>query len=287
MSWFVSPLTAISSSTSSSSSPFSSRSSNGNVRMAAIPPSPSNRFPLSCSLLNTRTSPPSTPLTLSTKPTHLLLTPTSCALNSASEINNTPPPLPIAPLSAARSTSCGPYHALPSSFRKRVRNSVISRVSRAYFVFLSRARTSGDWSTSLSEWRCPDDEWTTMKLGFWASKALSPALVAVSMMYFKNAAAVKPGLARRIGFDSVMSICRTRVSNVVWKNLARPYENCFSFEQRCFSRASPFARSLDFHSPCRDPPIFHPFSSAQPSQLSVSAQFLIPSILPHSPAPPA
>ena len=54
-----------------------------------------------------------------------------------------------------------------------------------------------------------------MKLLFCASKDLSPVLVAVSRMNLRKAAAVNPGLARRIGFDSVRSICRRSVSSVV------------------------------------------------------------------------
>ena len=80
---------------------------------------------------------------------------------------------------------------------------------------LSAARTLGDSNTSFNECRCPEDEWTTMKLGLCPSSNLSDVLVAVSSMYFRNAAAVKPGLAKSIGFDSLRSICRTRVSNVI------------------------------------------------------------------------
>ena len=212
--------TVVSSPSSSSSL---SRSSNGNVKIAATPPKPSNLFPLSCSLLRTLTSPPSTSLTLSTSPTHLLRVPTSCALKSELEINNTPPPLPTAPFSTAFSTSFGPYHALPSSFRSDVMKSSMSRVSRAYFVSFRRTSTSGDLRTSFNEWRWPDDEWTTIKLDLLASRDLFPVEVAVSMMYFWKEAAVKPGDASKTGLDSERSIWRRRVSNVVWKNFSNPY----------------------------------------------------------------
>lgn len=100
--------------------------------------------------------------------------------------------------------------------------SSMRRVSRAYLVSLRRTRTSGDWRTSLREWRWPEEEWTRMKFGFWARRALLPVRVAVSRMNFRKEVAVKPGLARRMGLDSVRSIWRMRVSNVVWKNLSSP-----------------------------------------------------------------
>ena len=61
-----------------------------------------------------------------------------------------------------------------------------------------------------------------MKLGFWPRRALLFVRVAVSRMYCRNEVAVNPGLARRMGLDSLRSICRRRVSRVVWKNLSRP-----------------------------------------------------------------
>lgn len=61
-----------------------------------------------------------------------------------------------------------------------------------------------------------------MKLGFWASRGLFPVRVAVSRMNFRKDDAVKPGLARRIGFESDRSICLSKVSRVVWKNLSSP-----------------------------------------------------------------
>src|SRR5690349_20758051 len=102
---------------SSSSNPCS-----GYVSIAAIFPSPSNLFPLSCSELSNRTSPPSSSRTLSTNETHRRLSATSCARNNALLMSRTPPPRPTAPWSTALSTSRGPYHARPSSCRMSVRN---------------------------------------------------------------------------------------------------------------------------------------------------------------------
>ena len=44
----------------------------------------------------------------------------------------------------------------------------------------------------------------------------------MSKMNLWKAVAVKPGLASRMGLDSVRSICRMRVSSVVWKNFSSP-----------------------------------------------------------------
>lgn len=49
-----------------------------------------------------------------------------------------------------------------------------------------------------------------------------PVRVAVSKMNLWKVVAVKPGLASRMGLDSVRSICRMRVSSVVWKNFSSP-----------------------------------------------------------------
>lgn len=80
----------------------------------------------------------------------------------------------------------------------------------------------GDWRISLRECRWPEEEWVIMKFGFCARRALLPVRVAVSKMNLWKAVAVKPGLASRMGLDSVRSIWRIRVSRVVWKNFSRP-----------------------------------------------------------------
>jgi hypothetical protein len=54
----------------------------------------------------------------------------------------------------------------------------------------------------------------TRKLSFWANKGLFPVLVAVSMMNFLNAAAVKPGLASKTGNESARSMWRRSVSKM-------------------------------------------------------------------------
>lgn len=61
-----------------------------------------------------------------------------------------------------------------------------------------------------------------VKFGFWASRALLPVRIAVSKMNLWKAVAVNPGLASKMGLDSARSICRMRVSSVVWKNFSSP-----------------------------------------------------------------
>ena len=55
-----------------------------------------------------------------------------------------------------------------------------------------------------------------MRLGFWASKGLLPVRAAWSRRNLWKPWAVKPGEARRMGFEDVRSRCRRRVSRVVW-----------------------------------------------------------------------
>lgn len=98
-------------------------------------------------------------------------------------------------------------------------------------MFESSFWTEGDLRTSARAWTCPEEECTTtreFRRGFrdWV------VVFARDWMCFWKPAAVKPGEARRMGFEErsvafvageegLNSSWRRRVSRVVWKNLVR------------------------------------------------------------------
>lgn len=95
----------------------------------------------------------------------------------------------------------------------------------------------GDWRTSASECICPEEECTTM---MFCERGFSAGVVVVATDWrcFWKPAAVKPGDARRMGFDETSlslvfvvddddglnSSWRRSVSKVSWKNFDKAYE---------------------------------------------------------------